>query len=254
MNQTLARQLYVHRRKTYTSPDQDTNLFHRGKVVTIVVGLRCTDGIVLCADRQISVPGHHKYYEQKLYPVDGRDWVVVFGYAGFPDVMKEAHGKICGKLNVPNLRPENVYDSCDEVLTTMASGRQFPDFNLSLLVAISIKGHPLELLTFGGKGLHRADGFTCLGVGESSLIRYLADALYSPLIDVRFGESLAIYTVEKAKKYVDLVGGETDLIILKQDAQWLMANGPDVWNKALVMEGVESRLLRQIIEAGDEPL
>ncbi|MGD0324616.1 MAG: hypothetical protein ABSD45_12855 [Terriglobia bacterium] len=36
-------------------------------IVTAVVGMRCSDGIVICADQQVSAPDYHKYYECKIF-------------------------------------------------------------------------------------------------------------------------------------------------------------------------------------------
>jgi hypothetical protein len=62
--------------------------FLRGrKPVTIVVGLRCRDGLVLCADQKISFPGSHSYCEEKITLIEGMGWCVALGYSGSPLIM-----------------------------------------------------------------------------------------------------------------------------------------------------------------------
>ena len=62
----------------------------RAKAVTIGIGFRCVDGVVLCADNQITFPGSHKFYERKLYQASGKDneWQAGFTFAGTLDLMK----------------------------------------------------------------------------------------------------------------------------------------------------------------------
>jgi hypothetical protein len=64
--------------------------------VTIGIGFKCIDGIVICADTQITVPESHTYYAPKIW--DDRDpdnrWSLVFTYAGSPDLMDSFKDKL----------------------------------------------------------------------------------------------------------------------------------------------------------------
>ena len=59
----------------------------KGRAVTIGMGFRCSDGIVVCADTQITWQGH-KDYECKVYYLSGHDWTMASVYAGSPHLMK----------------------------------------------------------------------------------------------------------------------------------------------------------------------
>lgn len=68
--------------------------------MTIGIGIKCTDGIVLCSDTLITVQGSHKFYLSKIYPIDfpnnaGR---VCFTYAGEPDLMKTFTDKLLWEI------------------------------------------------------------------------------------------------------------------------------------------------------------
>src|SRR5947209_11725622 len=51
--------------------------------------------------------------------------------------------------------------------------------NLQMLIGVGGVFNSPELFVFDQGAMHRATGMTCVGAGESSLIRYLAENLYS---------------------------------------------------------------------------
>ncbi len=237
----------IRHRKPYpdTPPKPKTP---RGKAMTIAAGFRCQDGIILCADRQISSVGRHKYSEEKILPIDGVNWKVALTYAGEPGLAKEARDKIViGLRAAQTLSRQEFMDVCDDVLTNRMV-RQYVDLDLWLLVAYTAKKEEPELMVFDGKALFVGAGFHCFGVGDSSLIRFLEKNLYSPDISCEFGEVFAIYLVGQAKKYIDHCGGETDILTLRRDSVWDFFPHQEMWNKEIAMDSEER--LRQVIEQG----
>src|ERR1700678_1662428 len=58
------------------------------KGMTIGLGFLCSDGVVLGADTQLSVPGSHKTYASKLRNYrDSANWRAISTYAGSPVFM-----------------------------------------------------------------------------------------------------------------------------------------------------------------------
>lgn len=175
--------------------------------MTAIIGMVCKVGIVMAADRQISVPGQFKYHEPKIGAQETEDWSVVFAYAGSPDLWKEAREKMLGKLkkDLTGVTPDYVHAAAESVLEDM--GRKYVELDLQLLIATSTASE-VQLLRFDGqsKSLYVASGFNCLGVVDSSLIRFLSEALYTPEMDVSHGFALAVYLIDKAKKYIDYCG------------------------------------------------
>ncbi|HUY14501.1 MAG TPA: hypothetical protein VMX16_12895 [Terriglobia bacterium] len=223
--------------------------------MTAVIGMVCSDGIVIAADQQISVPGQFKYHECKIEVQDrSPDWIVTFAYAGSPSLMKEAKGKILEKLrkDVPDVTPEAVHAVAESVLEGM--GRQYVELDLQLLIA-TVTVSSLELLRFDGqsRALYAADGFNCLGVGDSSLIRFLSDALYSKTMSIYDAANLAVYLIDKAKKYIDHCGGETDLITIKRSGECEMMSLFAKDTALIDMQSSEDIVLKQILEAANPP-
>ena len=193
--------------------------------MTIAIGMRCFDGIVLAADQQITAPNGTKYSEEKIRIIDGRDWVLAITYADSTGLMKEAQKKILDfVLKTPDreITPDAVYTISEHILIGM--GRQQKDLNLQLLIAISTIYAGPEMFMFDGSGLQRADGFNCLGAGDSSVIRYLSKSLYSPLLATENGKNFGIYLVAKAMKFVEGCGEPINVAIIKRGGifTWLV--------------------------------
>ncbi|MGD0324615.1 MAG: hypothetical protein ABSD45_12850 [Terriglobia bacterium] len=177
-------------------------------------------------------------------------------YAGLPQLAKEAKDKIARALEDINIGltkgrvdADTVYKIADEVLTGM--GRHYADLNLQMLIAVSSLSDiftPLQMFVFDSKGLYPADTLQLLGLGDSSLLRYLYDTAYPPKMDTRLGARLAIYMVENAKKYIDHCGGKTDLIIIKEGRKWYSADDFAIEAISEAASRSQGEALRKMIE------
>jgi 20S proteasome alpha/beta subunit len=104
--------------------------------MTIAIGMLCSDGIVLAADRQLTLEGGHKYQEQKIFPIDGGDWKAVLTYAGSPDFVREVQERLVRRLNREEIKADcrTIHETLEKILTSL--GRQYGDVGTELLVAI----------------------------------------------------------------------------------------------------------------------
>jgi 20S proteasome alpha/beta subunit len=147
--------------------------------MTIAVGMLCEDGIVLGADRLVTLEDGHKYEEQKIFPIDGGDWKAVLTYAGDPGFAKEVHQRLSTRLNRGiKVDCREIRNALEKILTSL--GREYGDVGSSLLVAGHANQEQAQLWKFDGRSVHKAYGFNCVGVGDSSLIRYLSELCISP--------------------------------------------------------------------------
>jgi len=215
--------------------------------MTMVVNLRCSNGIVLCADQQITKPGGHKYYEKKITSetISGRE--VVFAYSGLPSLALEAREKITKKLSQIYLSEEHLYEIADDVFTNM--GRLYADMELQMFISSpAIFEDPLSF-KFDGKGLHKSENYSFLGAGDSSVIRYLVEMLYSPEMTVESGINLALYLVQKAEDYIDGCGGPIDLGVMDwSDESCRMLPEDKIEGKLKAMEKQEALLADLILK------
>jgi 20S proteasome alpha/beta subunit len=94
--------------------------------------------------------------------------------------------------------------------------------------------------------VHRATGITCVGAGESSLIRYLADSLYSPSMSLEAAKNLGIYLISKAAQYVNGVGPPIDAIVIAgHQPEWL--GDTEIKQREAAVLAREKSLLKQIL-------
>jgi 20S proteasome alpha/beta subunit len=216
--------------------------------MTVVVGLRCESGIVLCADQQVSAPGAFKYNECKINTETISDESVIFAYSGLPSLAREAREKITKKLEGVRVSYDSVYRASDEVLTDM--GRLYAQMELQMLIGTAVLFEESTLLKFDGKGLHVADDYNFLGVGDSSLLRFLAEAMYSKQMNNTDAVNLAIYLVRKAEKYIDGCGGPIDAAILHWgDEICEMLSNAEVQDRIKQMERQETALTDLIVRS-----
>jgi hypothetical protein len=218
--------------------------------MTIALGLPSRDGLLVCADEQVLGPGADKYYEERISCVDLFGSAMVSSYGGSSDLWKEAHEKITRRLlelQGPEeegdvcVIPQAVYDTADEVFTGMGRPSK-----LQMLIGVGgVFGAP-ELFVFDQGAMRRAAGIICLGASESSLIRYLAESLYSPSLSLEAAKNLGIYLISKAAQYVNGVGPPIDAIVLaSHQPEWL--GDTEIKEREAAMLAREKTLLKQIL-------
>src|SRR5579883_1906982 len=173
--------------------------------MTIALGVPCREGLLICADQEVLASGSDKYYEERISCVGLFGSALVSTYAGSPGLWKEANEKISRRLlelQGPEeegdvcVIPQQIYDTADEVFAGM--GRPS---NLQMILGVGGVFNSPELFVFDRGAMHRAKGITCIGASESSMVRYLADNLYSPEIPLEAAKNLGIYLIAKAAQY-----------------------------------------------------
>jgi 20S proteasome alpha/beta subunit len=227
--------------KPYIRPIRQEN-----KAMTVVVGLRCKDGIVICADQQVTSPGSHKYNECKINIETVHREPVVFAYSGLPSLAREAREKMLNKIGDEEPTDDLVREAADAVLTDV--GRTWTDVDLRMLIGINRTLEDPTLYKFDGRGLHVADNYSLLGFGESALIRYFIETMYSPDLGLDDATNLALYLVQKAEDYIDGCGGPIDVAILKAGVgESRSLTRGDIEKRIRAMEKQESRLIDLIV-------
>lgn len=195
----------------------------KGKAVTIGVGLLCDDGIVVCADTQITYPANHKYYETKLYWHLPQAWKAVFTFSGNPTLMKSFDGKFhdAMKLASPPFTAAQIHEVIEAILSRMDTVESDPD-GLHMICGIVIPSSEMRLLKTDRKIVTTIEGWggvhDYVGVGDSSVLRYLEPLLASSGIgSIREAVILGVYLTLQAKRYVDGCGGDTNVIVVRRD-------------------------------------
>jgi len=204
--------------------------------MAVVVGLRCKEGLVVCANRQMSAPSASKSYERRL--TIERSQSILFAYAGQPSLAREAREKISEKIGQAQMPSSLLYLAADEVLADLR-GRNV-ELDLQVLIGISAASEEPALFMFDGKALRVADEFNFLGVGDSSLLRFLAAMKHSLELNIDELASLAVDLLRKAEGYIEPSGGHIDIAIMKSGNQ----------SCRLILEEDVQRIIRKLEEQG----
>jgi len=221
----------------------------RKPAVTIAIGFKCSDGVVLAADTQITWQDSHKYYERKLRPHfdETRTWNATFTFAGDPALWKSFNEKFRDAMALTQTVPvtaSRIRDVIETVLQLFDVLHRDP-MNLNLLCAVSVPGDTYQLYKTQGHTIHEVHGYEYVGCGDSSILRFLGPLLTAPppvsLMDqhgyiVRQAVTIATYLVMKAKTYVDGCGGDTDVWAMRPDGAFA------VWDQTKIYK-IEQMML-----------
>jgi 20S proteasome alpha/beta subunit len=182
------------------------------QAMSIALGIRCVDGAVLAADRQMTKEGGLKYEEKKYFigrvagniPLD-----YAFLYCGIPEVAKIFENKVGlallgGVCNGNVFMPSMVVSDLEPIFKDKES-----KYIESLILFGAQNIQPFIVRT---KGSRVVRGYVeCIGVGDSSIIHYFADRLPNDLT-VEQAKPICAYLVTLANKYIDGCGFGPDVI------------------------------------------
>src|SRR5690348_3921471 len=103
--------------------------------MTIGVGFRCMDGVVLCSDRQITSSAGHKYEERKILSHWTPEYRIVLSYAGFPDAARMMFRKLTDEARerLPTEKGRFEHDKFRTILEIVFVDKQTKD--LETLIA-----------------------------------------------------------------------------------------------------------------------
>lgn len=226
------------------------------KAVTIGIGFKCSNGIVLAADTQVTWEGSHKDYECKLYPHRQHEWTVVFTFSGSPSLMKSFDGKFGEAIAYlpPPYSVAKLRDAIETVLQLFDVLKDKPE-QLSLLCAVCVPSAGFGLFKTEGHTIHEVPDYEYVGFGDSSVLRFLGPLLTDIFVTVipsirQFGYIvrqaviIATYLVLKAKTHVDGCGGDTDVWVMHPSGMWEPKNAGEIYRTEQMMLKIEHYIKR----------
>lgn len=213
--------------------------------MTVGVGFKCMDAVVLGSDTQITWPGYHKHYENKIFlhgaGGDNNPWSTGFTYAGSPNLAKSFHGKFVAAT--PLIPPPMTADKLQQAVETVLSLFTFDNDQNSLqMIGGLVAGGEPVLIETSGCVVNRVARVASVGVGDSSVLRFLKPLIADGVFRVRPAVNAAIALVLQAKRYVDQCGGETNVVVLRRNRWYEDVDATRIYNAEQTFLRLEKRI------------
>jgi 20S proteasome alpha/beta subunit len=228
--------------------------------MTIAIGLRSNDGIVLAADSQETLAGYIKGETGKIKTIIfASGTVLAIVGSGHSDYIETATEKVSdgiGELkNFPDIKnrlEENLLAFFDKHLA------RFPENErpaVDLLIGMSMRPSLFALFHYSGTAFYTVSQ-KAIGAGILLANGLLSD-FASGELNVDESASIAVYILSKVKRRVDTCGGFTDLVALRTNGDFALTDWKPIEKLEDEFEGVERRMigsLRKEITAIAVPL
>ncbi len=210
--------------------------------MTIAAGFCCSDGVVLCADTQFTVPGGIKYPESKLRMIQEIKSVPFFAFCGDMDYQKQCLMHFSGAISGAEQEGKTVLGALEaEALslhTTYYDVYSDPNekLNASMFVSVLVGGKR-ELYKIWGAKVSKVEVMDAMGSGRD-VARALADSYWEPTNTMYRTALAATFILTDVKKYVDGCGGDSQIACLGHDSAWRFFS-PDEFEKTLPIPTIE---------------
>jgi len=183
--------------------------------MTIGVGFQCQNGVVLGADTQFTSPSGFKYSGQKIWSAELGECRFIYTFCGSPDTAEIMFRKLREGLEKVKEIPagqfsKNVLRSkIEEIFYDERAQEQ----GFQTLIGASFGHHQPSLYRTNETKV--VDGFVeHIGLGDSSVLRYLTDFLPPEACTIAEVYVLASYYVSVANRYVDGCSGGPAISVL----------------------------------------
>jgi hypothetical protein len=184
--------------------------------VTIAIGFCCNDGLVMCADRQITSATGFKSHERKISRASWYEQSILFSYAGDPDAARVLFAKIreTFKSEFDKSKARSTGYRAKAALEKIYTSRHAK--HLETLIGIRFRnGSSFHLFRTSSHKV--VDGnMEYIGCGDSSALRYVCDLLLAEEQKVNEAAILGSYVVSVANRYVDGCGGGPDITAIHE--------------------------------------
>ena len=193
----------------------------KGPNVTLIVGIKTTDSVVLAAETEESAGITAKRNIFKLRRIEGPDWVVVAGGAGDSVIVENATRRIRWALaDCSDLTEQKLGDILDQVLATVYGKYIDTDKRpegISLMLGASIRNE-LYLVTTQKRTFQFHDDYAYAGLGADLAIYYL-DNLFSDIRDWKDATRVCGFVLMEAKKTAQYCSGKTQIYTVQLPPQ-----------------------------------
>jgi len=186
--------------------------------LTLVVGLKCHDAVVLAAETEESVGITAKRNVYKLDRISGDDWTLVVGGAGDSVIAANATRRIARGLKDHNeLTDEVLCDVIDDVLAAVHTKYIDTDptsDGIGLIIGAVTSDNELHLISTQKRAFQFQDRYAYAGVGVDLAI-YFLDRLYDHSFSWEDAAKVAGFVLMQVKEASQFCSGESQIYALQ---------------------------------------
>jgi len=204
----------------------------RRRKVTIAAGFMCQDGILLCADTELTYTDILKYEGSKVRTFQDSETALAITGAGDWEYLRMAFDKVVDRIETSD-RSMPAIEGAFEHAVLDIYGRHIPlcprepKPGFDLLLGVRSDGGKLALFKSSDTAIAKISSFDLVGMG-ALLGRSAVETLYTPDITVRKCALLAFHLLRLAKKHVPSVGGHSDIASIPMDGEIQTDYGIDI--------------------------
>lgn len=186
--------------------------------MTAIAGFKCSDGIVICSDSELTHADGTKTTVEKIrtYGNTKTPARAYVAWAGTEDCARAAFerldtawsGVLSGQYDLGDVMHEIVRDISETYVVK-------PEDAFTLICSEYIEGATKPLRLMKEPGIVPGVGHDLVSDGAGAVfIKYLADGLYHPSLSMHQAAILSVYAIKLAKKYAFGCGGDTKISML----------------------------------------
>lgn len=190
------------------------------KSVTLAAGFRCKDGVVLCADTEITMEGWLKYPESKIRVYSQLKHQPVFTFAGYANFAGMFISKLSRRVALAEKEGQSILGAVEEESLLIHRTFAGEECERNTVLLMSLWGAPKgpRLLYEIREGVVNPVKQSCQGTGVL-VTRAMITELFALDMSIRETALLAVYLLAEAKTYGAGVGQESQILLL-DDAGW----------------------------------
>ena len=191
--------------------------------MTLIAGVRCTDGLLICSDRE-EVGGDTKQSVRKIFDRCNQDYSIAIATAGHSALCDLAVSKIGKAITDAHAKfPQNHQELITDVLTEVHlkyvwSYQGQEDRRIALIIGLHNRAEDTTYLYLTDEEvLQPRQEYACAGIGEL-IGSYFLERLYEKSLSIEEAVKLMGFIAREAKDSVGGVGRETEIISIGQMA------------------------------------
>jgi hypothetical protein len=193
------------------------------KAVTIAAGLRCVDGVVLCADTEMSA-GYSKFSQSKFRMYNRLEGRPAFIYAGDRDFSFMAIRQIAKAIAKTLPKKADILEAVEKKAADIHK-RYYPlsteqrTLELEAIVVLHLNQKERGLFLINGPTVSPVDHAECIGTG-SYLGTYVLQTMFSKHATVWEAAHVAAYLLFLAKTHGAYCGHDSEIMIFSDKGGW----------------------------------